>query len=122
MKKKSYIIGRDYTRITGNNSPENPLLNDNRNFSIPRVNRYHINRGYGAIYRQSMPYISDNESGLLFIAFSGSIEEFTSALKRMAGHKSDDGSIDAVFEITRSTKNGFYYVPTIKELQDMFAE
>jgi len=114
--QRNHIIGRDMAQIIGPNIPENPRLPDYKNLSDPVVRRYHINNGFGAMYRQSMPFISGNESGLLFIAFSGSLSEMKDACNRMAGHSNDIGLHDALFDITRSVHNGFFYVPTLIEL------
>jgi len=117
--QKNHIIGRDISSVIGPNIPENPRLPDYKNLSDPVVRRYHINNGFGAMYRQSMPFISGNESGLYFIAFSGSLSEMKDALFRMAGHNNDQGLHDALFDITRSTHNGFFYVPTLVELNQL---
>jgi deferrochelatase/peroxidase EfeB len=70
-----------------------------------------------------MPFRMRNESGLIFTAFSCSIKsEILNSLRRMAGHFSDDGSVDALFDITRSVTNGFYYVPTIAELEALMSD
>jgi len=116
--EKNNLIGRDITKETGVNTPSNPQLSDLRNVTDERVRRYHINRGFGAMYRQSMPFIDGNTSGLIFIAFSGSIrKEIRPALERMAGHHDENGSLDALLDVSRSVKNGYYYIPTIAELE-----
>jgi deferrochelatase/peroxidase EfeB len=76
----------------------------------------HVERAHAPIYRQAYPYVHNEESGLFFCAFSRSLEEIDKALKRMAGHEAADGSLDGLFEFTKSVANNFYYCPSLSEL------
>jgi len=125
--QKSQLVGRDFAKERRNKGydhrPENPRLDDDiyRSKNIrdgkPANNRFHTNRGHAAIYRQSMPFFHGNQEGLNFIAFSRFISEFDNALKRMCGHYQPDGSTDGLFEFTRATTSGYYYVPSLEELE-----
>jgi deferrochelatase/peroxidase EfeB len=70
--EKNQIIGRDYHTIQKHKGydtrPENPLLTNSEDES-------HVNRGYSAMYRHAMPFISETEQGLYFVAVSRSLDE-----------------------------------------------
>mmetsp|Transcript_2041 Transcript_2041/g.2678 ORF Transcript_2041/g.2678 Transcript_2041/m.2678 type:complete len:576 (+) Transcript_2041:319-2046(+) len=129
---KSQIIGRDYTKEEPHKRGydrriENPRLDEDeymdesakKNPTEPAKTRFHTARGHGSMYRQAMPFVEGPNQGLFFIAFSRSLSEFDNALKRMAGHFQPDGSTDALFDITKSISNGYYYVPSLEELQNL---
>jgi len=125
-KEKNEIIGRDYDVVKKHVGydfrPENPRLDEEEHYSSgsrnsgPSPNAYHVNRGHAAIYRQAMPYIEGSKEGLYFIAFSRTISEFDSSLRRMAGHFQPDGSLDNLFLITKAVTSSYYYVPSLVEL------
>ena len=137
--EKSNIIGRDYSKVQKHvgydHRAENPRLDNDeyrnrgaRNTSAP--NRYHTNRGHAPIYRQAMPYISGSDQGLYFIAFARSLDEFDLVLDRMSGKFQEDGSTDALFDISqywltnfliffRAVTSNYYYCPSLKELETL---
>lgn len=71
------------------------------------------------------------KEGLFFLAFAKSIEEFESSLDRMTGINVPDGTIDNIFQISTcvclhldlftllKVTGNYYYVPSLKELQDL---
>lgn len=129
MKKKSQLVGRDYSKVKSHKGydhrAENPRLDvEDYHFKGQRdgenvESTFHTNRGHGSMYRQAMPYISTNDQGLYFICFSRSLNEIDMALKRMAGHFSKNGSTDALLEITRAVTSNYYYCPSLEELSTL---
>jgi putative iron-dependent peroxidase len=127
--EKSQIIGRDYSKIKSHrgydNRVENPRLDEEYYRSKDQKtgeafdSRFHTLRGHGSMYRQAMPYISGPDQGLYFICFSRSLAEIDNALKRMAGHYQENGSTDAVLDITRAVTSNYYYCPSIEELKGL---
>lgn len=68
------------------------------------------------IVRQSMPYGSvSGESGLFFIAYAASPDNFNFMLDRMVGKGSDSHS-DDVMRITRCVAGNYWYFPPTAEL------
>jgi selT/selW/selH-like putative selenoprotein len=126
-QEKNHTIGRTHGTESAHKGydsrPENPRL-DQAEYRSKHVrdsqaapNRFHTNRAHGAIYRQSMPFVQGNDEGLFFVAFSRFIDEFERSLNRMCGEFQADGSTDALFEITRAISSGYYYIPSVLELQ-----
>lgn len=71
------------------------------------------------IVRQSQPYGSlSGESGLFFIAFSESPENFEYMLDRMVG-KDADGHSDDIMRITQCVKSTYFYFPGVAELNKL---
>jgi putative iron-dependent peroxidase len=128
-EEKSQIIGRDYSKESSHRGydhrAENPRLDvEEYHFKgvrdgEPVESRFHTNRGHGSMYRQAMPYISNNEQGLYFICFSRSLNEIDMALKRMSGHFTKDNSTDALLDITRAVTSNYYYCPSLEELETL---
>jgi len=126
---KNHIIGREYSSVRGHKGydvrAENPRLDDDiyrfkgERDSEYETSRFHTNRGHGSMYRQAMPYISQNEQGLYFICFSRSLNEIDMAIKRMSGHYALDGSTDNLFQITRAVTSNYYYCPSLQELKEL---
>eukprot|EP01129_Flabellula_baltica_P004804 TRINITY_DN1707_c0_g1_i1.p1 TRINITY_DN1707_c0_g1~~TRINITY_DN1707_c0_g1_i1.p1 ORF type:complete len:582 (+),score=129.39 TRINITY_DN1707_c0_g1_i1:60-1748(+) len=127
-EEKSNIIGRDYSVVQAHvgydKRAENARL-DNDEYrnrgarDTPAPNRYHTNRGHASIYRQAMPFISGDEQGLYFIAFARTIDEFDLVLDRMSGKFQEDGTTDALFDISKAVTSNYYYCPSLRELQDL---
>ncbi len=63
------------------------------------------------LVRRSMPWIDTSGEGLLFIAFSRSLNAFDAMLKRMTGQ--EDGIVDALFQFTRPVTGGHYWCPPV---------
>jgi len=79
------------------------------------VRKYHINRGYGVMYRQAWPWGTIDQHGLYFLAFSCSIDQMDEALNRMAGQF--DGLSDSLFNITENLHSNYYYCPSQPQLK-----
>jgi len=118
---KSQIIGRDL------NSANNPRLSDTfAHLGIisgsinlkSKPSNYHINKSYGVMFRQSWPFGTPEECGLLFLAFSRSLKEIDDSLSRMLGIASNATSndVDNLFQITKPLSANYFYCPSIKQL------
>jgi len=59
--------------------------------------------------RRSLPWMSDTEAGLVFIAYGESLDRFERVLRRMVGL--DDGVVDALFRFTRPVTGGYFWCP-----------
>jgi len=112
--EKSALVGRDYTQMEPHvgydKRPENPHLK-----VIPEDS--HINRAHGAMQRHAMPFRTEKEEGLYFIAFSRSLKEIDTALDRMSGQMDPKGSADALFSITKAITSNYYYAPSLREIE-----
>ena len=64
------------------------------------------------VLRRSMPWLSNMQAGLLFVAFGKSFDAFEAQMKRMAGH--DDGIVDAMFSISKPVNGAYYWCPPIR--------
>jgi len=61
--------------------------------------------------RRSMPWASNLEQGLEFIAFGKTLDPFEKVLRRMMGL--DDGITDALFTFSRPVRGGYYWCPPV---------
>jgi porphyrinogen peroxidase len=61
--------------------------------------------------RRSMPYSSDGEAGLCFLAFAESLDRYERVLRRMLGL--DDGIVDGLFAFSRAVSGGYYFCPPL---------
>ena len=64
------------------------------------------------ILRRSMPWITDTEAGLNFLAFGKSFDAYEALLNRMMGH--EDGIRDALFTFTRPITGYYFWCPPMK--------
>lgn len=62
--------------------------------------------------RHSMPWTSDTQGGLLFVAFGHSFDAFEAVLNRMAGK--EDGIQDALFSFTHPISGSYFWCPPMK--------
>jgi putative iron-dependent peroxidase len=62
--------------------------------------------------RRSMPFLTQSEAGLLFIAFGESLDRYERVLRRMVGL--DDGVVDALFGFSRPVTGGYYWCPPLE--------
>lgn len=65
------------------------------------------------VLRRSMPWCTDAEAGLMFVAFAHSFDAFEAQLRRMVG--SDDGICDALFQFTRPISGSYFWCPGMRE-------
>jgi len=119
--EKSSLIGRHYSKVESNSNPRLPdaysHLNKIGDYPLSQSSNYHINRGYGVMFRQAWPYGTVSENGLLFLAFSRSLKELDTALNRMIGvGTKDESQIDNLWKITRAVSTNYYYCPSVKQL------
>lgn len=59
--------------------------------------------------RRSMPFVTAEEEGLLFVAYGETLDRFESVLRRMLGL--DDGIVDALFRFSHPVSGGYYFCP-----------
>jgi porphyrinogen peroxidase len=64
------------------------------------------------VVRRSMPWIGEQRSGLMFVAFGASFDAFEAQMRRMAG--ADDGVVDGLFRFTRPLTGTYYWCPPVK--------
>ena len=61
------------------------------------------------ILRRSMPWSSEDEEGLLFVAFGRSFDAFEAMLRRMVG--ADDGLVDGLFHFSEPLSTSYFWCP-----------
>ena len=61
------------------------------------------------ILRRSMPWIENQQAGLMFVAFGKSFDAFEALLSRMVGQ--DDGITDALFTFSKPLTGNYYWCP-----------
>ena len=61
------------------------------------------------IFRRSMPWIENQQAGLMFVAFGKNFEAFETLLSRMSGQ--DDGITDALFSFSKPLTGNYYWCP-----------
>lgn len=64
------------------------------------------------IVRRSMPWIEDQQGGLMFVAFGRTFDPFEALLHRMAG--AEDGITDALFTFTRPVSGDYFWCPPME--------
>ena len=64
------------------------------------------------ILRRSMPWNNEHENGLVFVAFSHSLERYEAILNRMTGQ--EDGITDALFNFTHPVTGNYFWCPPVK--------
>ncbi len=67
------------------------------------------------LLRRSMPWSDLHGSGLMFVAFTHSLQSFEAQLERMIGL--EDGICDALFRFTQPISGGYYWCPALKQGQ-----
>jgi putative iron-dependent peroxidase len=65
------------------------------------------------LLRRSMPWNSEAQQGLVFVAFGNSFDAFEAQLKRMIGF--EDGITDALFQFTRPLSGNYYWCPPLRD-------
>lgn len=63
--------------------------------------------------RHSMPWMTEREQGLEFVAYGRSLDAYERVLRRMAGV--DGGIVDALFRFSRPVSGGYYWCPPIAD-------
>lgn len=63
--------------------------------------------------RRSMPWISGQDSGLVFVCFARSVLPFKQQMARMAGQ--EDGVTDGLFRFSQPINGAFFWVPPMKD-------
>jgi putative iron-dependent peroxidase len=64
------------------------------------------------IVRRSMPWVENNDAGLVFVAFGKSFNAFEAILTRMVGK--EDNITDALFTFSRPIAGAYYWCPPMK--------
>jgi putative iron-dependent peroxidase len=64
------------------------------------------------IVRRSMPWLENNDAGLVFVAFGKSYDAFEAILHRMIG--GEDNISDALFTFSRPLSGAYYWCPPMK--------
>lgn len=62
--------------------------------------------------RRSMPYVSEHEAGLNFVAFGHSLRAFEVQMRRMVGL--EDGIVDGLFRFTRPVTTRYFFCPPVE--------
>lgn len=63
--------------------------------------------------RRSMPYVTEADEGLVFIAYGESLGRYERVLRRMLGL--DDGVVDALFRFSAPMTGGYYFCPPMAD-------
>ena len=63
------------------------------------------------VVRRSSPWIENQQSGLMFLAFGHSFDAFEAQLQRMLGL--DDNITDALFDFSRPLTGNYYWCPPV---------
>lgn len=63
--------------------------------------------------RRSQPFADASECGLEFIAYCRTLDAFERMMRHMAGL--DDGVSDALFDFSRPTRSGYYWIPPVRD-------
>jgi porphyrinogen peroxidase len=61
--------------------------------------------------RRSLPYATETDRGLEFVAYGHSLDAFERVLQHMVGR--DDGIVDALFSFSRPLTGGYYWCPPV---------
>lgn len=64
------------------------------------------------ILRRSMPWVSDSDAGLVFVAFTNNLDRYEVILRRMLGL--EDNIRDALFDYSRPLSGAYYWCPPMK--------
>lgn len=75
---------------------------------VKRVSQADLNPS-AYILRRSMPWSSEDEEGLLFVAFGRSFDAFEAQLRRMVGL--DDGLVDGLFHFSEPLSTSYFWCP-----------
>lgn len=102
---RNQLIGRD--RETNEELPDAP-----RSAHVRRAAQEDFDPP-AFLVRRSMPYGGVRESGLLFLAFTASLERVERMLRRM--HGDDDGVTDGLFAFSRAVTGAFFFCPPLRE-------
>jgi putative iron-dependent peroxidase len=70
------------------------------------------------ILRHSYPYGTLSESGLFFIAYGRSLDNFDAMLARMMGATAD-GRHDRLMEFTRAVSGAAFFIPSMEVLASL---
>ena len=101
----SAIVGRD--RVTNEELPQAPA-----SAHVKRVTQEDFDPP-AFLLRRSMPWVTETEAGLLFIAYARSLDPFEALLRRMVGL--DDGVIDGLFQFTKPRTGASFWCPPLHE-------
>jgi putative iron-dependent peroxidase len=67
------------------------------------------------VLRRSMPWVSGEQAGLMFVAFGKSFAAFEAQLRRMLGL--DDAVVDALFGMSRPISTAYFWCPPVRNGQ-----
>ncbi|MBI3450779.1 MAG: Dyp-type peroxidase [Acidobacteria bacterium] len=106
--------------IVGRTKPDSVELDERRMPATSHVSRTVI-KADGVelkILRHSYPYGTLRESGLFFIAYGKTLDNFESMLARMMG-TSGDGGRDRLMEFSRAVTGATFFVPSMEVLASL---
>lgn len=63
--------------------------------------------------RRSMPFVTEDEEGLLFVAYGSTPDRYEAVLRRMLGL--EDGVVDALFRFSHPDSGGYYFCPPLRD-------
>jgi len=118
LDKFHQLTEDEQNAVIGRSKPDSAALTDATSPLTSHVKRMKPNGKSVPIVRQSMPYGTYNDHGLLFIAYSNTPKKFEQLLDRMVG--ADDGKHnDAVMSFSKCQSSQYYYVPSVAELKKL---
>jgi len=117
LKEFHKLTEADQNAVIGRTRVDSAVLSDEKSPLTSHVRRMKPNSQSVKIVRQSMPYGTYNDHGLLFIAYSDTPKKFDTLLDRMVGK--DDKHNDAVMSFSKCQSSQYYYVPSVEELKKL---
>ncbi len=107
------MISTDQDRTIGRRRSDNEELEDAPDSAHVKRAAQESFEPAAFVLRRSMPWASETESGLVFVAFGKSLDAFEALLRRMVGV--DDGVVDALFQFTRPVSGAYFWCPPVRK-------
>lgn len=105
------LLQVDQDEIIGRSKTDNHEISDApKSAHVKRVEQEDFSPE-AFILRRSMPWIENQQAGLMFVAFGKSFEAFETLLSRMVGQ--DDGVTDALFTFSKPLTGTYYWCPPL---------
>jgi len=119
LKPFHKLSTEDQELVIGRSKPDSAVLDNEKSPLTSHVQRMKINGKSVPIVRQSMPYGTYEDHGLLFIAYSNTPDKFNVLLDRMVGKDSAHKHNDSVMSFSKCVASQYYYVPSAAELKSL---
>lgn len=123
LERWEHMPPQEQEGIIGRSKPDSVELNDTRKPATAHIARVVIeeNGEELEIVRHSLPYGSAaGDSGLFFLAYARDLTIFDKMLRRMFG-LSGDGLHDRLMEFTEPVSGGYFFAPSLEQLQRLAA-